>query len=644
VVGRNRCTNVLSLNTGINVIAPISGQTGVTYSRTKFHLPTVNGPDAVFAMYSPTCYDRGKMAGSSTLTGGPTQRRGPELFVGLVGAVGTDLGKVVHALSEALAAVGYSTLRVATPKGDTGDPPNNIRLAKLMHRIKKYESLPTSPVDEYINSHMTAGDDLRKETGRDDALAIMAIEEILEARIDAKEKGLLVEEIIQRRAYVLQSLKNPEESKTLRQVYGDGFLLLSAYSQYETRLAYLSRRIAESKNDFPIETHRPKADELIQRDQEEPGISHGQNVRDIFHRADVFVDTSDNESLRTSVKRFVELLFGNTFHTPTKDEYGMFHARAAALRSAEPGRQVGAAVATLQGDIVSVGVNEVPSAGGGLYWCGDKPDGREFNWVQQPGNDYVESNYKQIRNLITDTLKHLKSAGWLDASKVGLAGQALVDLLLSGEKPLSGIPRETVEKVIYYLKQEQWLDSEKSKLELSQLVDLVLDRKRPAIPKSAQIRNLIEFGRAVHAEMAALIDAARRGVPVSGCTMYVTTFPCHLCARHIVAAGIRRVVYIEPYAKSRTADLYPDSIAIEQGPCEKVQFEPFVGIAPRQYMKLFSMGQRMTDGRILLFEPAKAEPRCRGNSRVYMENEEELVGILDNILVAKGLKKEAKET
>src|SRR5260370_6706533 len=152
-------------------------------------------------------------------------------------------------------------------------------------------------------------------------------------------------------------------------------------------------------------------------------------------------------------------------------------------------------------------------------------------------------------------------------------------------------------------------------MELPQVVDRALNRTSPAIPKSAQIRNLIEFGRAVHAEMAALIDAARRGVSVSGCTMYVTTFPCHLCARHIVAAGIRRLVYIEPYAKSRTADLYPDSIAIEQAPCDKVQFEPFVGIAPRQYMKLFSMEPRMSDGRILLFDPAKAESGLSVNRR-----------------------------
>jgi cytidine deaminase len=581
-------------------------------------------------MYSMVVSDKGA-------NGPAAQRPGPELCIALVGAVGTDLGKVTQFLTRSLAAVGYSTSRISQKPGEAGPPPTNIRLAKLLHQIPKYKDLPTTPVDEYINQHMTAGDDLRKLTGQDDALAVMAIIEILEERKDAREKDRLVDEIIPRRAYIFQSLKNPKEVETLRDVYGDGFVLLAAYSRHEARRDYLARRIAESKNDFPAELHFPKAEELIKRDQEEPGISHGQNVRGIFHRADVFVDTTETESLRKSVDRFVELLFGDTFHTPTRDEYGMFHAQAAALRSAEPGRQVGAAVATEQGDIVAVGVNEVPRAGGGLYWWGDEPDGREFKSVQQSGNDFIESNQRQIRNLVTDTLKHLKSADWLDSSKGHLSTQALVELVLSGAKPLKGISPKTLEKVFDYLKREHWLDPEKSSLDLAQLADLALNGTKPAIPKSAQIRNLIEFGRAVHAEMAALIDAARRGVSVAGCTMYVTTFPCHLCARHIVAAGIHRLVYIEPYAKSRTADLYPDSIAIEQNLSQKVQFEPFVGVAPREYMKLFAMGSRMSDGRILLFDPSAANLRYSGNPRVYIENEAERAAILKNILIEKGL-------
>lgn len=530
---------------------------------------------------------------SQKVTEPRTQRLGPELFIGLVGAVGTDLGQVTQLLTKSLSAVGYSTARISKPDDQSTSPESSIRLAKLLHQIPKYKDLPATPVDEYINEHMTAGDEFRKVVGRDDALAVMTIAEIRRERKDAAETGRTVNEIIPRRAYLLQSLKNPKEVTTLRDVYGDGFFLMAAYSQHDARRDYLARRIAESRNDSPSEKYLPKAEALIQRDQEEPGISHGQNVRDLFHRADVFVDTSDLDSLGDSINRFVELLFGNTFHTPTREEYGMFHAQAAALRSAEPGRQVGAAVATEQGDIVAVGVNEVPKAGGGLYWCGDNPDGREFRSVQESSSEYLESNQRQIRNLITETLKLLKSAGWLERSKADMQTDALVELALSGDKA--------------------------------------------AIPKSAQIRSLIEFGRAVHAEMAALIDAARRGVSVAGCTMYVTTFPCHLCARHVVAAGIRRLVYIEPYAKSRTADLYPDSIAIEQDSTHKVQFEPFVGVAPRQYMKLFPAAQRMSGGKILIFDPSNASPRYSGYARVYLENELEQTAILTNIMKRQGL-------
>src|SRR6266446_8909613 len=69
--------------------------------------------------------------------------------------------------------------------------------------------------------------------------------------------------------------------------------------------------------------------------------------------------------------------------------------------------------------------------------------------------------------------------------------------------------------------------------------------------KGTKFMNIGEFGRTVHAEMASLMDAARRGVSVDNLTIYVTTFPCHNCAKHLIAAGIRKVVYLEPYPKSR---------------------------------------------------------------------------------------------
>ena len=50
--------------------------------------------------------------------------------------------------------------------------------------------------------------------------------------------------------------------------------------------------------------------------------------------------------------RFIELYFGYPFFTPTREEFAMFHAQAAALRSAALPRQVGAAITTEEGDVI----------------------------------------------------------------------------------------------------------------------------------------------------------------------------------------------------------------------------------------------------------------------------------------------------
>lgn len=56
-----------------------------------------------------------------------------------------------------------------------------------------------------------------------------------------------------------------------------------------------------------------------------------------------------------------------------------------------------------------------------------------------------------------------------------------------------------------------------------------------------------EICRASHAEQNALVQAARYGIAVEGGTLYCTTFPCSICAKMLVNAGIRRVVYEEEY-------------------------------------------------------------------------------------------------
>jgi len=116
--------------------------------------------------------------------------------------------------------------------------------------------------------------------------------------------------------------------------------------------------------------------------------------------------------------------------------------------------------------------------------------------------------------------------------------------------------------------------------------------------RNAQLFDVIEYGRPVHAEMAAICDAASRGVSIQQSTLYCTTFPCHVCASLIVAAGVKRVVYIEPYPKSRVPAMYPDSIALahqEKRLSGRVIFEPFMGVSPPRHADLFSWTPKKID-------------------------------------------------
>jgi dCMP deaminase len=51
----------------------------------------------------------------------------------------------------------------------------------------------------------------------------------------------------------------------------------------------------------------------------------------------------------------------------------------------------------------------------------------------------------------------------------------------------------------------------------------------------------------IHAEMNALIWAARRGIAIEGATIYVTLEPCSECSKNLIASGIVRIVYDRAY-------------------------------------------------------------------------------------------------
>ena len=314
---------------------------------------------------------------------------------------------------------------------------------------------------------------------------------------------------------------------------------------------------------------------LIERDGEESKVEHGQRVNKTFHLADFFVRISEShDRLRSDIKRIVELWFGNPFITPTFDEHAMFMAFAAGLRSADLSRQVGAVV-TQDMQILATGANDCPRAGGGLYW----PTRQENGCIEDipNGRDYTRPSGDSNRAEQDQIIERIVTEG--ESAQYGLDGSKLRKLL-----------------------------------------------------ETSRIRDLTEYGRVVHAEMEAMLSCARCGASTVGATLYCTTFPCHNCAKHIIAAGIKRVVYVEPYPKSKTRKFHDDSIATgKQGEAGGlVRFSPFVGIGPRRFFDLFSMQLGSTyplvrkdnaTGKCVEWKIESAQLRIQMNPVSYLELE-----------------------
>lgn len=56
-----------------------------------------------------------------------------------------------------------------------------------------------------------------------------------------------------------------------------------------------------------------------------------------------------------------------------------------------------------------------------------------------------------------------------------------------------------------------------------------------------------ELCRAICAEQLAISEAARNGVALDGSVAYITTFPCHICAKLLVSSGISEIIYDADY-------------------------------------------------------------------------------------------------
>lgn len=453
-----------------------------------------------------------------------------ELIISLCGFIGTDIHGVAETIEKILRVEFNYEVEV-------------IQLSKI---IKQHSTIEFNGVSKYQYKKLLIdeGNRLRKEN-ENTILSALAIQKINFKRIIEKSTPAFQ---TRRKCYIIDSIKTEDELSLFREVYRDIHYSIGVFSSVEEREKNLS--------DSPMSDDEIGL--LINRDSGED-IDNGQNVRDTFILSDFFLrlDGPVNTAVEEKLKRFINLIFGIAVITPTHEETAMYHAASAANNSACLSRQVGAALTDQKGELLSIGWNDVPKAGGGLYQSNQMTSGST-------------SLDKRCFNL--------GSKGCWNDSEKNLISQELLDLLIEN-KVIAEAEREKTFKII----------------------------------RNSKIKSLVEFSRAIHAEMMAIITGSQTaGKRMVDGTLYITTYPCHNCARHIILAGIKKVYYIEPYRKSLTIKLHHDAITEKENHVDKVVILMYDGVSPNRYFDLFKMipnSRKAPTGELLKYDVKNVKPK-----------------------------------
>lgn len=457
-----------------------------------------------------------------------------EFVFAVVGYVGSGNSQIASSLKKLLEEKGFE-----------------VSIIKARIFIKEYAAsigneLPCeTKTTADVVAYQDAGNEMRENSSDDAIIAKNSILKIRENRansIGVESSG--TEPIIpdgKKRAYIIDSIRHPAEVNLLRNVYQNAFILIGVVCREDVRSNRLMAHYSASKKDSLL---------LMEKDAKS-GNNFGQRTIDAFHLSDFFLDNSidrfrnvggeeqenDEWLINEKLSRLIKIITHSEVVRPEMSETAMHHAFGAKLRSSCLSRQVGAALVDNSGNVLATGTNEVPKSGGGVI--GE-------NFVELESKDDHRCFFR--KQFCSNTRRH----------------------------------NEIINNIVEDLGSIIKLNSGK-KIEITKML------------KDGEIGDLIEFSRAIHAEMDAVLSAARSGADIKGTRLFCTTFPCHYCARHLVTAGIDEVQYIEPYPKSEATDLHSDAIVTiwdknwippsEGG--EKVLFRPFSGVAPRLYRLAF---------------------------------------------------------
>lgn len=320
------------------------------------------------------------------------QKYYPEIFIGLVAPIGTNLKKVKAELTRQFTTYDYDIVE--------------IKITELAFDLKTLkEKLPKS-FQYYLKMELCR--ELREEYGSG-VLAALSIKNILRERKQNKKDH-------RRLVFLIDQIKNKGEYDLFSQIYDINYIQISCTGTSENRDKKLKKdfekdidtleknlldgnkyykrydkdeivRSTDGKSDHQLKLEGTieqivkqyqqyilpdTSHQLIQKDfveidaslrteDEKKKKKYGQQVSNIFHESHYFIN-ADAIDIESQVKKFVELLFGVHKEYPTQDEFGMSLAYTAAVRSNFPGdRQIGACIISEHGEVISVSSVRAPS-------------------------------------------------------------------------------------------------------------------------------------------------------------------------------------------------------------------------------------------------------------------------------------------
>lgn len=422
------------------------------------------------------------------------------------------------------------------------------RRIKLSERLKDAAersgtTLVDAPEHERVQAYMDFGDKLCSDAGTASEVVRLGIEEMQGLRLRCADPALDPSDTsvtpLERWAWIIDSLKRPAEVTALREIYGDHLVVLALQASKPSRTRALTEKIRPEVASLREPALTAAAAKLLERDFADP--EQGAFGQNIV-KTFPLADVFIDAAEDPGIGPQIERFIDLLFGNP---------AHSSPTQN-EHGMQLAYVASTMSPEL-GLKVGAAIMADGSVISLGS--NAHPTSVQQSPAFDRSKV---EIERLVLDTATRFAEAGVMsDDARTSL-----------------------------YEKPDEWVHN---------LLKTDL--------KGSAITALTEFQPTVHAEMAALLEAVEQGRGVKGAHIFVTAYPCHGCAKHLLRVGLS-VTYLEPYPKSLAEAMYGQEVS---------GFEPFTGIAPRRYNQLFATTEdrKGPDGARIAWSPvdkAKAMP------------------------------------